>query len=986
MSLIIPACCCYETGCIFPEIVPGYTYRPRGNGEKGICARSYWLGDCCVYDAFGYKVKCIEGISASTCENEIITGSTTVSFSAGINRGTGVRCSLEPRIGTCKKYIEGVQFICRDGPDTETERDVCCEGRPNQAGSTFCTNPNDITKHIFWLSYDGEETYTQAGGYTATRHEIAVQINYSYFPDGRIFRGKDGTGGPVAAYNNWNGYGCNIVNGIYKETWTNRLDKNYRTDIDDPENRGYLKYGTSVFTTPTEHSGYDAIYLDLQNYVDSRNNQFGAYKTETQDIKAQWKINRISWLWYNSSSNEYKFDPPCVSWTSTTNRSFTGKYGRVYTLTLPPTPGISSDCDQGCCCNNILPVLPGEIGCECRDTCGSISTTSNLIFPPTGKCSSNIEPSQLSTPNSNFVYNKTNTIPTVTDINKYLGSNLGGSIITITGNDLINTTDVIVGGNTALDMVINSNSSVTFTTPPGNVGKVEIELVSKSSSAKLINKFAYTNAPQDLFGYLFWITKGIINTTEFVSNNDCLVNSIQTTISTDELFSWNDQPDSFKFDIEWNNILQIVSDLNSNSDSILKGEFYTANNLKYLQFDSSLNITHKSPCVEILWNWSMTNPGCVNTLNDKSGWECIPCSNNCCSGVCSSDKSDYDVLSKCGSFYKTQYIGQKNCSTPISSNKLLEKTSLTEPTDLPSIQVTRNPSGLICETILKPITECECVNRNGDGRNPTNSPTNRWNKDDQWYWNDYFARCCIIDPENKPVEVIQSTTECECDLKNTYTGQVLGKDQAGNITIKYNGNRAFWAGYEQCVVLPPEPVDCTAPPYTIVFYITWVEENYESVWWNYSNSQSIKGNWWQGGGSKAIYDATAEAELATLKSGWESLSFSEGENDGAYGGKLTWTYKFAEVARIQVEYCGVFLRGGVFQFTIPAGFERIDYGGGEIYCSEQNSISISIPETNGFYRNSLGTMPDYGECCTLPNTNVEPIPSTGGESTDLHPC
>ena len=922
MSLIIP-CCCDEQTCIFPA-----GYKPKGSGEIGTCCNTYSIGDCCVYDFAGYKIECIQGISYATCAAKNVPGEITTQFYKGQssnqfnNRGlysSAFRrpaCGLtapKPRPGQYCRTVEGVRYLCRDGPDEETERDICCQARSTPESNRSCTNPDDVTKHIFWLSYDGEEITTQAGGITASRHEIEVEIIRSNLYAGKLFRGYiNGNGGPSTIYNDWNEYGCNIINGTYKETWTNRLDNEGRT----PQ-YGYgefLKYGESTLTTPTDHYRYDLIILALQTYIDEKNAKYNSFKTETQEIKAQWKINQISWLWYNSSSKVYKFDPPCVSWTSTLNRSFTGKYGGAYTFSRPPIPGISANCDQGCCCNNILPVYPGDIGCECKDTCGSVSTTTILNFASVGGCDSTTNPLTYITPKTDIVYvNNTNNTPIITDVDLQFGSVLGGSLMNVFGDNLLNTTSVIIGGNTASDIVINSNTSVSFITPPGITGMADIELISGTSSAKLINKFRYNTVKQDLFGYLFWITKGIINTKQFISNETCSVNSIETVISNNELIFWKEEPDSFNFDTEWKSITDTVSELNSNSEVISKGEFYTANNLKYLQYSGTTDRIYKSPCTKITWDWSVSNSGCVDTLNNKLELNCVPCSNNCCYGVCSENNID-EISSKCGSFSKTQHIGQADCSESIISNNLL---SALPPATIPTNQTTSSDY-TVCECISD-ITECECVNKPAIYRDRFYRSEWRWKSGSTGSTGSTGgcgcnSNCCVKDPDGNIVANIQDITECECDLQTTATGVYIdGYDGsfAGRI-YKYNGNVSYFG--DACI--PPPPTEC-GEFYEIYYYHFFVNR-IDTVSGPYQNSvenipgvkDQVDGFWIGGPNSSPELKAQQIIDMNLSLANWSSQSFTQTVPYGDGIWTRTDTYGYSQLKIIKVPMCGLVVEAG----------------------------------------------------------------------------
>ena len=74
--------------------------------------------------------------------------------------------------------------------------------------------------------------------------------------------------------------------------------------------------------------------------------------------------------------------------------------------------------------------------------------------------------------------------PSITSISPNTGSNVGGTTVVITGNNLTGVTAVTFGGIAARSFVINSINQVTAITPPGTIGTVTVQVVSPGGNAR----------------------------------------------------------------------------------------------------------------------------------------------------------------------------------------------------------------------------------------------------------------------------------------------------------------------------------------------------------------------------------------------------------------------------------------------------------------------------------------------------------------------
>ena len=85
--------------------------------------------------------------------------------------------------------------------------------------------------------------------------------------------------------------------------------------------------------------------------------------------------------------------------------------------------------------------------------------------------------------------------PTIFSITPSNGSYLGGTTVTISGDNLINVISVSVGSNLAGNLVVNSPSSVTVTTPPGGTGPADVVVITETGVATLLDGFNYFGPP-----------------------------------------------------------------------------------------------------------------------------------------------------------------------------------------------------------------------------------------------------------------------------------------------------------------------------------------------------------------------------------------------------------------------------------------------------------------------------------------------------------
>jgi len=88
-------------------------------------------------------------------------------------------------------------------------------------------------------------------------------------------------------------------------------------------------------------------------------------------------------------------------------------------------------------------------------------------------------------------------LPTVTSVSPTTGSGAGGTPITITGANIAGATSVSIGGTAATNLVVNSPTSITVTTPAHTAGAVSIEVttVGGTNTANTLYTYSPTVTP-----------------------------------------------------------------------------------------------------------------------------------------------------------------------------------------------------------------------------------------------------------------------------------------------------------------------------------------------------------------------------------------------------------------------------------------------------------------------------------------------------------
>jgi formylglycine-generating enzyme required for sulfatase activity len=82
-------------------------------------------------------------------------------------------------------------------------------------------------------------------------------------------------------------------------------------------------------------------------------------------------------------------------------------------------------------------------------------------------------------------------VPTLTAVSPPGGSMVGGTLITLTGTNLLGTTSVTVGGATATDVQVVSSTTVTAVTPAGAAGASDVTVTTMDGTAMLADAFTY---------------------------------------------------------------------------------------------------------------------------------------------------------------------------------------------------------------------------------------------------------------------------------------------------------------------------------------------------------------------------------------------------------------------------------------------------------------------------------------------------------------
>ena len=83
----------------------------------------------------------------------------------------------------------------------------------------------------------------------------------------------------------------------------------------------------------------------------------------------------------------------------------------------------------------------------------------------------------------------------ITGVSPAFGPEAGGTVVTLTGTGLVaGDTTVKVGGNAATDITVTNATTMTFKTPAGSAGTVDITVTTSAGTATLAGAFTY-NAP-----------------------------------------------------------------------------------------------------------------------------------------------------------------------------------------------------------------------------------------------------------------------------------------------------------------------------------------------------------------------------------------------------------------------------------------------------------------------------------------------------------
>lgn len=89
--------------------------------------------------------------------------------------------------------------------------------------------------------------------------------------------------------------------------------------------------------------------------------------------------------------------------------------------------------------------------------------------------------------------------PRINSINPVIGSELGGTTVTISGRKLSGTNRVLIGG-TSVNFTIVNDNTVTFVTPIHTVGAVDISLTTPAGTDAILDAFTYQVAPPTVTG------------------------------------------------------------------------------------------------------------------------------------------------------------------------------------------------------------------------------------------------------------------------------------------------------------------------------------------------------------------------------------------------------------------------------------------------------------------------------------------------------
>lgn len=83
-------------------------------------------------------------------------------------------------------------------------------------------------------------------------------------------------------------------------------------------------------------------------------------------------------------------------------------------------------------------------------------------------------------------------IPTMNAINPNAGDVSGGDSVTLTGTGFTGATSVTFGGVPVMSITVNSDTSITVTTPPGSAGAVDVTVTTSGGSSTIAAGYLYT--------------------------------------------------------------------------------------------------------------------------------------------------------------------------------------------------------------------------------------------------------------------------------------------------------------------------------------------------------------------------------------------------------------------------------------------------------------------------------------------------------------
>ncbi|MGO3146443.1 MAG: beta strand repeat-containing protein, partial [Leucobacter sp.] len=120
-------------------------------------------------------------------------------------------------------------------------------------------------------------------------------------------------------------------------------------------------------------------------------------------------------------------------------------------------------------------------------------TTITVVTPPgtVGVADVVVEHPAGNSDPGEFTYTEVVNAPTITNITPDTGPQTGGTEVTITGTDFTDATEVTFDGVPGTDLVVVNETTITVTTPAGNVGPAEVVVITPGGSSAP-GEFTYT--------------------------------------------------------------------------------------------------------------------------------------------------------------------------------------------------------------------------------------------------------------------------------------------------------------------------------------------------------------------------------------------------------------------------------------------------------------------------------------------------------------